>query len=349
MKFPRSQSEHLTEYLRASIARGELPDPLPNTRAWSIQLGVSRPTLLKALKPLQREGLLSVQTRRGARLRKPPAFHSRSSPAARHVRILYYGRDYPSLAHDLEMFLPLSEALHAESIHFSLERCSEARLRSISEGGERPNQMLMLLSLASPYQKFFAHWRHSVLLIGKPAPGMDLPFVRFDVTGTVRHATMALLQKGCSTVHLVINRGSATVISETIEMFRSMCETWGKQPVRANVVTVPLEVEMLVRSVHRFVSQLRTGQGVVVVRPVPVAVLLTALRASALRAAAAIDVVTVSSNPDVVKSCPSLSHYPYPLESFIKSLTRAALRYFQTGVVPPLRKVLVTECVPAVG
>ena len=63
MNFLRSRSEQLANHLRDCILRWQLVEPLPGMRAWSRQLGVSRPTLNKALLELQGDGLLSIKPR----------------------------------------------------------------------------------------------------------------------------------------------------------------------------------------------------------------------------------------------------------------------------------------------
>ncbi|MBI4028595.1 MAG: GntR family transcriptional regulator [Verrucomicrobia bacterium] len=70
MNFLRSRSEQLADYLSNSIARAELVEPLPGMRDWAVKLGVSYRTLESALKIVERRGLVSIEPRRGVRLRR---------------------------------------------------------------------------------------------------------------------------------------------------------------------------------------------------------------------------------------------------------------------------------------
>lgn len=60
-----SKAELLADHLQACIQRGELPNPLPNIRQWSVRLGVSHGTLESALGILKQRGLLESRPRKG--------------------------------------------------------------------------------------------------------------------------------------------------------------------------------------------------------------------------------------------------------------------------------------------
>ncbi len=348
MKFPRSRAEHLAEYLRGSIERGELSDPLPNSRAWSVKLGVSRPTLIAALHELQRQGYVSIRARGGVTLRSLPR-KSATAPAnlQRVVRILYYGRDYPNVSPDLEMFFQFAEAVQPEGIHVRIEKCDDARLRAISEKGEQSNELIMLLSMPARHQELFAKWKRAALMIGKPAPGIDLPFIRFDVGTAIRHATLTLLQHGFTTINLVTNRSGAVAIQQSVEQFRATCAEWEHQPIQARVLWVPLQLEPLIMTFRRFVGHIREPQGIIVARSVHIGVILGVLMGGGIGIPNQVELCAVGTDPETANACPSVSHYPQPFGQFCKALSAATLRYFDTGTLPQVHKTLVAERVRA--
>jgi hypothetical protein len=58
-----------------------------------------------------------------------------------------------------------------------LERYTDARLRAIAERGERANEMFLPLSVPPLHQQLFTRLPHSTLLLGMPAPKLQLPSI----------------------------------------------------------------------------------------------------------------------------------------------------------------------------
>jgi len=133
VSFLRSRAEQLADHLRGCIARGELTEPLPGTRAWCEKLGVSRDTLKLALKILQREGLLIIRPRRMIRLQKNRRIAvGRAEDRPRVVRVIFYGRDYPA-GPFAQWYSNLALRLNMQGIHLTLENCTHARLNAIAQ------------------------------------------------------------------------------------------------------------------------------------------------------------------------------------------------------------------------
>jgi hypothetical protein len=191
MEFIRSKPEQLADYLRQRIERGDLVEPLPNIRDWSAQLGVAHGTLETALGILKRQGVIRTRPRKGVHITRP-ATKPRQLHQPPTVRWLFYGGHYRNVPTISELITALTQRLAPHGIRFSLELCNASRLRAIHQQGERPHEMLILSSMTSPYQEMFAAFRRSVLLVGPPLPGVELPFITNVLTREETDAMKAM-------------------------------------------------------------------------------------------------------------------------------------------------------------
>ncbi len=347
MNFLRSKAEQLADYLRGCLARGELVEPLPGTRAWSRQLGVSRSTLDEALRVLRRERLVWVDANRGIRLTAAPRSPARSSVTApRLVRVIYYGRDIPELHKDLLWMMDLAEQLHAHGVQLSIEKCTEARLKAYARARQVGTELLILISLPAKFQTLFDQANRAVLLTGEPAPGVQLPFLTSDLDGAIRHATCRLLRRGFERVTLVLPRTRSPGLQRAKQVFVSACADWSRQPVRGDVVFLPLEMPAMVTAAGRFAKTVRDRRGIVTMDNIPVGLIMTALAARGVAIPQQVELVAFAASAESLKVFPSPAHYLSVLPAFAQTLARAALHYFQTGDVPRLRKRLPMEMVP---
>jgi DNA-binding LacI/PurR family transcriptional regulator len=338
MNFLRSRAEQLAESLRASMARGDWREPLPNIRAWSETLGVGMHTLEKALQLLQQQGVVRIRPRQGVQLLRatePPP----DSQRARVVRWICYSRDFPDVSVLTEFFGAILQRLHAHEIGFSIEPCDAARLRLIHARGESPQQMYLLTSLPAEFQKLFADFQRSALVVGLPGPGIDLPYVSIDVFAAVRHAVHTLSRRGFRHATLVIKKGTRQPI---IELFRRACAE-GPQPMSADVVTMPIELSEQVAAAGRFAARVKGRRGVIAVYSIPASVLMTALMSRGIKVPAEIEVIAVNTPSLAVRVFPTPIYYPSPLAALAKAVCRAALHYFKRGKLPPLHKTIPLE------
>jgi len=343
MKFLRSRSEHLADHLREAIGRGKLVEPLPGIRAWSLQLGVSRRTLQQALWTLQRERLIVIE-RQGIRLRPHlAAAVPRMADSVRRVRLLFYGADLPHLHYDLEWIEACSERLHLHGIELSMEKCNAARLLAIASGDHHRNELFLLLSLPPRYQNRFARAKKPSVLLGRAATGVPLPFVTVDQQGAIRHGTQLLLRRGFDHVTLLVNKASSPMLQRDVDVFRAACAAWPRQPIAAQPVLIPLEAPSLTDSARRFAARIVGRTGIVVVAPVPVGLIMTALMHHGIAIGRQSEIVSIFHPLEAVKLFPPPIHYPYPLKRLVKELTELAIHYFERGIVPSIRKTLLTE------
>ena len=340
MNFLRTRAEQLVDHLRECIARGEVANPLPNTRDWSSKLGVARGTLEAALGILKREGLMQVRAREGTRLRSL-AVRSKANPRESIVRWIYYARDYADLS-KMQTIDTTSERLLLHGIRSISERCNMTRLEVIQRSGEFPHELLVLVSLRRRFQKMFEHFQKSALVVGHIFPGVSLPCLCIDVISAVRHATYMLARRGFRSMDVVMKEGSQTPFAEIL---REIC-TYSPRPIHGEIIKMPMGFNDQVRAAQRLAARCRAGHAIVAIYPIPANLLITALLQRGLRVPEQIEVVAVNTDLQSVRAVPVPTYYPYPVERFDKALCRIAVRYFEEGSVPPIRKLIPLTMVP---
>lgn len=342
MNFLNSRSELIADDLRQQILRGEIASPLPDTRTWSARLGTSRTNLTAALRILEKEGLLLIRGRKGVSLKPIRSKQIGASPLIKTVRFVYYGKDFPALPYTLFWLGALVERLSSQGIHFILERCSEKRLREIGSLGEKKTnrELLLLFSLSDAHQKLFANFKSSALEVGAQERRGPLSSVGSDVRGAVRHATQTMLRQGFTTISLILPKVSTISSAIAEASFDEACSTWPHQPIACETVRVSLQFDELVSSARRFSSRIKASQAVIVLHPVPVATIASALQEKGGVQDRSFRFVAVLTSPEAVKICPPPIHYPYPADGLIKTVSNAALHFFNAGSLPKFHKTI---------
>jgi DNA-binding LacI/PurR family transcriptional regulator len=341
VNFLRSRADQLADYLRGCLARGELKEPLPSSRSWSVQLGVGHSTLEAALQVLEREGRLRVLPRQGVRL--VAAGHARTdAPPRRLVRLLYLGADYPDISHMAELFQVLFARLDSQGIHFSVESCDVARARRIHQRGERTDELLVLVESGTSLSRMFQDFRRSVLVLGDPEHGVRAPSISFAVMSAIRHAVNLLARHGFRRVSLIVN--SARRYAPMESSFRRICSE-SAVAIQANVVGLPMDLDEAAPAAERFAARIRPGHGLIALFPVSAGLLMTALMKRGLNVPREVEVVALCSTRRALHVVPVPVHYPYPVEKLAKEITKAATVFFARGKLPPMHKIIPLEVV----
>src|ERR1051326_3575029 len=306
MDYLRSTADLLAQQLRTAIQRGELTNPLPNIREWSRTLEVSRTTLGRALKKLAAEDILAIEHRKGARILSKLASPTKPSEGqTRLVRALYCSRDCPWLPTDLDCNISLSERLQQHEIHVTLERCTDARLRAVAQRGERANEMFLLVSLPAIHQRRFERLTHSTLLVGMPASRIRLSSIGTDVAGIVRHAALTLMQHGFTRITMMLNSSRGVGVQRSEEMLLATCAKWQPARVQTEIIRMDLEEERMAQATKRFASRITGRHGLIVIRPVSLTAVLTALIMRGISIPDQVEIIAIESTPHTVNSCPS--------------------------------------------
>jgi DNA-binding LacI/PurR family transcriptional regulator len=334
----------LAEYLRSAIEHGRLADPLPATRRWSRELGVSRRVLIAAVKELAAEGWLTVH-RRGARL-KSRARGIAAGGGVRRVRLLYSSTYRgPGLEYS-ETVGRLKEQLALRGIELAWENCSASRLREMArQAGSR--ELLVLASLSPVYQRLFAETGKPVCVLGEVAPGLDLPFINVEQSATMKHAAFALLRHGVRELVAVHIDADSAGLRTALGAFRAACAEWPRQPVSCRLISTPLDPTALPATARRLLPAGDGKVGYVVLAPIPVGFVMTALMHQGVTIPARAEVVALFHSADAVKLHPPPLSYPFPSQRIARQLTDLAARFFDTGAVPEIRKTLWPEVAAA--
>lgn len=334
----QSKSHQLAEHLRHALAHGELDDPLPPSRVWSHQLGVSRRTLDATLHTLQHQGLIHITPRGATVVRRSPQ-QSRNPHGVPHIvrALTYTGYERHAF---VETFSVMQERLHPRGIAVRWEICRPARLRELAERTPQTQELFLLASIPSTYQRLFAERGHSTIVLGEVAPGLPLPYVNVDQSGAVRHAVFHLLQRGTSELHFVHAQVDSVGIDTAVATFREACQSWEKSPVTAIIHPTKLDRTSLLAACRRLARAWKGRQGVIVLAPVPMAMVTTALLHHGVTLPHQSEVVALFHRLDTVSLYPPFIHYRSPTQRVIHHLTEAAVEYFQSAEVPALQKNL---------
>lgn len=349
MSFLHSRAERVATHIREGIFKREWTDPLPSTREWARKLGVSPPTLCAALAVLRKEGLVCIEERQGVRLGRGTKRSTRA-PSVRTVRVFYYGLDYhESLPGFLLWVGPLSAALQKHGIQLSIEKCSDERLRQLCTGRRtRPghsHELLLPVSVSEKYQRMLAASRRPALNLGYPFEGAPLPFVACDYVSPIRHAVHRILRQEFNHLTFLLGKGHGPGIDRLLDAFVSACREWPHQPVHAEPLLVPLDLDEERAAMRRFADRIKLRQGILILPPLSVGLLMTTLLSRGVTMPGKVQVMVVGSHPDSVCFDPQPMHYPFPTDAFVKAITNAAVHFFETGSVPPVRKLVPMEVV----
>lgn len=334
--FRRKRSENLADFLRDRIRNGELTNPLPSTRSWCVQLGVGRPNLLRALKVLEYDGLVSV-TGRGVSLKPQKKSRKAAVSLPRILRVIFFNRNAPHLRHDAEWVSTLSERLAVYGIHVAVESCSLERLRTLASQSN-DNDLCILMAIPPEYQKLFEENKKPAFIIGYPGEGISLPYFTSDLDSAVRHATQSLLRHGFKRLIMINSSHRAAGIDKTVEVFKSTCKQWRHQPIHSEVALIWRDITSMRTCLGRIAQKLSEPCGFVVFSPISPGVLITSLMQAGIKVPEQAEIMAIEYLSEEVQFSFPVTRYAFPSESCIKHLIEVARQYFDTGNVPIIRK-----------
>lgn len=338
----RSRSAQLADYLRGCIVHGELAEPLPSIRDWSVRIGVGHNTLEAALKLLDREGLVTVRPRQRVRLVSSGGKVSADAFSHRTIRWVYYGDPSYDSAIWAELFVAVSGRLSEYGIQIVVERCSSGRLRDLRNGGEKPNQLLLLATLGEleRYQTWFAGFRRSALVIGLPRPGVGLPYVTVDVDSAIQHAVRYLSGRGFPRACLVMPAHSTRTPTE--ENFLRLCAQ-ARPAMRGELFGLPSDLPQQWTALRHFVNRVQGRLGLVLIYPIATSLIMTALLRRGVEVPEQVELIPMNTMLHNVRVLPPPVYYPFPVDALARTIARAAVRYFQQGQVPRLSKQIALQ------
>lgn len=338
MNYLRNRHEQLASFLREGIGNGTYGTPLPSTRVWARQLGIGRPTLLRALQVLAAEGLIEI-SKQGATLVQSKLTEARPAapPVTKVVRILSH--DALSGQFNLQI-IRLSEQLQNHGIRLVVESCSFPRLKAIAAQAEQPWELCCLLSIPVAYQKYFISRKASSLVLGFTKPEIALPFMTPDLNGSIRHATNALLRQGFQRLAMLELTSKTAGVAQCIQTFEETCAAWQAHQVTSQVQLIWGDFTSMRLEIQRFVRRLTEPCGIVVHAPISLGVLVTSLIQHGIDIPNQVRIMALEHQIGDVQFSVPITHYGNSAEQYSRHILHAALHYFETGALPDIQKVL---------
>ncbi len=336
MTYLRNRAEQLADYLRSAIANGTISEPLPTLRNWSKQLKVSTHTLQDAIKILKREGWLGAKPRENFYLLRKPFKHKPNTHHQPVVRWLMYDKRLKYSPIISEIVMAITQKLTIHNISLYLEVCNNKRLDYLYKQGERYWEVLALASIPLKYQQLFEHFKNA-LLIGSPEQGIKLPYISIDVFSAIRHAVFLLLRNGFTKIYLLISKGTSPQMDEKFN--RLLEEAKRVFPdISGKVVRIPNTLYEQNHTICGFITEVRKGNAIITVEPIPAGLVLMALLKQRVAVPAEVNIVGINCVPTHIQTLPLLIHYPYPIERFAREVSMAIIHYFESGALPALAK-----------
>jgi hypothetical protein len=330
----QSRAEQVAGYLREQLARGALVAPLPGTREWSRQLGVSRSTLDAAVKLLEREQWIKI-TAQGVALRETGS-PGRNRSVRPRIRWLLESAQQIPIHNSIAAVGMMQNRVRLKGIEVDWELCRPARLREIARSRTGAGDLFILASLHPAFQRHFVEAGKPALVLGEVAAGLDLAFVNADLSGAVRHAVFQLLRAGCTRMELIRLNHPATGIANAARAFEEAVKAW-PMAVPARVLVTTLDRPSLLAAMRRLVAARSGCVGCVVLAPVPVGMVVSALLTDGRKLPGQAKVAAVFHSDDAVRLCAPLLHYPWPGRALVAKISAMADTYFATGQLPASR------------
>ena len=338
-----SKPHQLAEFLKQAIRDNTLTLPLPGMRLWSQQLGVSRRTLNAALHALQQQGWVTLHPR-GTRLNPPPTkLQSKRQTTAKQVRWLTDAAHSKNQRNLHPTYDLLYERFKVRGITLKAESCSPSRLREIARQPDVSSPLLLLGSLSPTYQRLFAATAKPVLVLGEVAPGIELPSVNVDQANAVRHATFGVLREGCSRVILLHINTTAPGMQSTRSAFANACKEWKRTTVTAEYVTTHLDPASLHIALRRLATRIKERTGILVLSPVPISMVVTALLQHGVAVPKQAEVVALLHPESAVQLYPTPPAYFWPMKAVVRQITVAVEQYFTNGTLPTGEEAIAAE------
>lgn len=204
----KSLANRVLHSLESSIRSGFYKDFLPGERILGKELGVSRVVVRRALQVMAEQGIIDVvHGRRSRILRKPKRTQS---PKLRTVATLAKTA-INRISHSMSLNLlllqqHLYEAGYFMRMHFKPAASEGLPVRVVRQlVDNNPADCWVLFSGNPQMQAYFYRHQIPTYLIGKPAPGIDLPHFYIDYAPACRHAVGHLLGLGHRNIALLLD------------------------------------------------------------------------------------------------------------------------------------------------
>lgn len=318
------------------IREGRFGDFLPGERRLAALLGVSRPTLRVALNMLIKQGRIRVE--QGRRTRIVHDVESRATPAATGRVILLTAEALHLLSPaDLLIVDLLRARLESAGLRLEHRACPAFGRVNPGRGLERllcddSADAWLLLQAPPRVQSWFYARRLPAIVMGTPAPGVDLPGVDTDYRPAVRHAFGQLTKAGYSPDSIALVLPDIDLAGHRA-MLDGFAEAGGSP---GSVLRHPVDFSAIGAWVdRRFVLTSRRPGAVIVARPKMALALLTRLGLGhGWKIPERLSALCLSHDPAFGMVQPAVGHYRRDPERYVGVLVKLILRTIK-GLVEP--------------
>lgn len=217
--------------LRAAIFSGEFKDCLPGVRTLSQKLDISVPTLLEAIKVLEKEGLVAV--RQGC-LSQILLSHKSGARKSRRPKEAFFLIFSPTVLDEISI-RDVMDHLRMQGYSVKIQtfgswRLSSAELERLTT--QNRSDCWVLMSSPPDVQKFFAdRGLPCMVACGTAQEGLVLPDFEIDFSAIYRHAANLFLNLGHQNFHLLLGERSARKNPASLDAFVSAVR--GRLPERS--------------------------------------------------------------------------------------------------------------------
>jgi DNA-binding LacI/PurR family transcriptional regulator len=333
--------------LREALFAGHWLGQLPGERELSAHLQVSRSTLRAALDQLQREGLLSVEGRRGRRI-----LIDHPNPAFRQPRVIALLSARPLLemtTASVVMVDDLREKLLQAgfrlAIHVQPSCFSAQPARALEALTTRaPAAAWLLFGSLAPMQRWFVRRAIPCLVVGSCTDGIDLPSIDADYRATCRHAGQLLRRRGHR--HIAFVRPNDDYGGD-LDSETGLREAFaGPDAPSLSVLRHDGSADQLVARLDAVLKRPDAPTAFVVARPVHALTVVMHLQRLGKRLPRDVGVISRDDEGFLQHAVPRITRYATPPAIFARKVSQAVRRLAEGGSLSNRTLRLMPEWVP---
>jgi DNA-binding LacI/PurR family transcriptional regulator len=331
--------EQTAEYLRNELAAGTWRGVLPGERLLCERIGISRPTLRRALSLLERQGYVDGRPNRPRRILRRHA----PAPRAKKPRIMILTRD------DIRQLCAIKEtkiravANGLEKAGFAVDSLTHPALerRSVPKFlGEfvrkNPVDFWILHGPPEPVQRWFSEHQASAIIFGTPFPGVNLPSLDVDHKAVCRHAAVSFLRAGHEHLAILIPEHPRAGDLESRDGFFE----GANNAASCQVLLGSERRDEFATRLRKFLFRSCPPTALLVCHPSLALSTLTFCLSFGRKVPKDLSIVSRDYEPWMPSIFPSLSHYSYSDQAFIRRFVTLVKNAIRLDVRSPKRHCL---------